>query len=115
MPADPRRRERLSRGWAGGRAVDGRFRARILLAKVMTQAKEDDTTAAAVRRPTRHRTPDLGKPSGPAAPRRAARARAGRARALRHPAGRAGDPGTARRDDPGGTGRAREGAAALHH
>src|SRR5215471_3084615 len=81
----------------------------------MTQAKEDDATAtAAVRRWARHRTPDLGQPSGPAAPRRAARARTGGARALRHPAGRPGDPGTARRDDPGGTGRAREGAAALH-
>src|SRR5215472_1384949 len=91
------------------------FRLRVLLAKVMTQAKDDDdTTAAAVRYGPGHRTPDLGEPAGAAAPGRAARARARRAGALRHPAGRAGNPGTARRDEPGGPGRAREGAAALH-
>src|SRR5215470_3251334 len=90
------------------------FCLRVLLAKVMTQAKEDDATAAAVGRWSRHRTPDLGEPPRTAAPGRAARARTGRARALGHPAGRPGDAGTARRDVPRGTGRAREGAAAFH-
>src|SRR5262249_26337111 len=91
------------------------FRFRVLLARVMTQANEDDTTtAAADRRWSGHRTPDLGEPSGTAAPGRAAHARAGRARALRHPAGRPGDAGAARRDDTRRTGRTREGSAAFH-
>src|SRR5215468_1346482 len=91
------------------------FRLRVLLAKVMTQAKDDDdTTAAAVRHRPGHRTPDLGEPAGEAAPGRAAHARARRAGALRHPAGRAGHAGTPRRDEPGGPDRAREGAAAVH-
>src|SRR5207248_6970104 len=96
--------------------VDEMFRLRVLLAKVMTQAKEDDTTAAAaaVRYGPGHRTPDLGEPAGAEAPGRAAHARTRRAGALRHPAGRPGNAGTARRDEPGGPGRAREGAAALH-
>src|SRR5262245_8780840 len=90
------------------------FRSRVLLARVMTQAKDDTTTAASDRRRSSHRTPDLGQPSGTAAPGRAAHARAGRAGALRHPAGRPGDAGAARRDDTGRTGRTREGAAAFH-
>src|SRR5215469_9461582 len=92
------------------------FRLHVLLAKVMTQAKKDDTTAAAapVRYGPGHRTPDLGEPAGAEAPGRAAHARTRRTGALRHPAGRPGNAGTARRDEPGGPGRAREGAAALH-
>src|SRR5262249_40287747 len=84
-----------------------------LLAKVMIQAKDDDT-AAAVRHGPGHRAPDLGEPAGEAAPGRAAHARARRAGAVRHPAGRAGNAGAPRPDEPGGPGRAREGAAALH-
>src|SRR6516165_334309 len=88
------------------------FRFGVLLAKVMTQANKDDATAAD-RRHARHRTADLGQPPRPAAPGRTARARAAPARALRHPAGRAGDAGAARRDDTGRTGRAREGTAPV--
>src|SRR6185312_9034778 len=113
-PPGIRHGPRLTR--AAARLVDEMFRLRVLLAKVMTQAKEDDTTAAAaaVRHRPGHRTPDLGEPAGEASPGRAAHARARRAGAVRYPAGRAGDAGTPRRDEPGGPGRAREGAAALH-
>src|SRR5260370_26992012 len=86
----------------------------VLLAKVMSQANEYDTTGAQVRRGPDNGAADLGEPSRTTAAGRAHRAWAVRARSLRNPTGRPGRAGAARRDDSGGAGRAREGSAALH-
>src|SRR5215470_13426060 len=80
----------------------------------MSQANEYDAIGAQDRPRPGHRAADLGEPAGPPAAGRARRARPGRAGSVRDPAGRAGHPGAARRHDAGGTGRAREGTAAVH-
>src|SRR6266702_667073 len=85
-----------------------------MLAKVMSQANEYDPIQGQVRRWPGHQSADLGEPTGQAAASRADRAGAGRALALGHPAGGAGRAGAARRDEPRGPGRAREGATTLH-
>src|SRR6266571_3677613 len=86
----------------------------VLLAKVMSQANEYDAIGAQVRPRPGHGAADLGEPPGPPPARRTRRRRLGRAGSFGNPAGRAGHAGAARRDDPGGAGRAREGAAAVH-
>src|SRR5215469_10754205 len=86
----------------------------VLLARVMSQANEHDTTGAQVRRGSGNGPADLGEPSRATAAGRADRTRADRARAVRNPAGRPGRSRAARGDDSGGAGRAREGSAALH-
>src|SRR5258705_2187944 len=89
------------------------LQARISLAKVMTQAKDNDNLGDQGRRGPGNNATDLREPAGPPAPGRADRARPGRARALGHAVRRAGDAGEARRDEPGRAGRARAGAAAV--
>src|SRR6266571_291282 len=86
----------------------------VLLAKVMSQANEYDAIGAQVRPRPGHGAADLGEPPGPPPARRTRRRRLGRAGSFGNPAGRAGHAGAARRDDPGGAGRSREGAAAVH-
>src|ERR1035441_2680056 len=87
---------------------------RLSLAKVMTQANDNDISADQVGRRPGQQSPDIGRQAGPAAPGRTGRAGADGAVALRHPVRRLGEPGEARRDEPRGTGRARKGPAALH-
>src|ERR1019366_1622414 len=87
---------------------------RLSLAKVMTQANDNDISADQVGRRPGQQSPDIGRQAGPAAPGRTDRAGADGAVALRHPVRRLGEPGEARRDEPWGTGRARKGPAALH-
>src|ERR1700704_3939993 len=84
----------------------------ISLAKVMTQANENDLHADQVRRGPGNSATYPREPPGPAAAGRAGRARAG-ARALRHSVRRSGDLGEARRDEPRRAGRARASAAPL--
>src|ERR1700685_2210797 len=87
----------------------------LWLARVMTQAKEhDDYSAEQVGRRPRHGTTDLGEQAGPPAARRADSAGVDPPGAVRHSAGRTRSPGAARDDEPGRTGRARKGTAALH-
>src|SRR6266702_4936918 len=86
----------------------------VLLAKVMSQANEYDAIGAQVRPRPGHGAADLGEPRVLPTARRTRRRRLGRAGSFGNPAGRAGHAGAARRDDPGGAGRAREGAAAVH-
>src|SRR3984885_6586983 len=85
----------------------------ISLAKVMTQAKDNDILGDQVRRGPGNNATDLREPSGPPAAGPAAGARPGGARALGHAVRRAGDAGEARRDEPGRAGRARAGATAV--
>src|SRR6516165_2741751 len=80
----------------------------------MSQANENDAIGPQNRPRTGHRAADLGEPAGPAAAGRTHRRWPGRAGSVGNPVGRAGHPGAARRHDAGGTGRAREGAAAVH-
>src|SRR6266700_4313251 len=86
----------------------------VLLAKVMSQANEYDALGAQVRPRPGHIAADLGEPVGPPPAGRTRRGRPGRAGSVRNSTGRPGHAGAARRDDPGGAGRAREGAAAVH-
>src|SRR5262249_6502949 len=84
-----------------------------LLARVMSQANEYDAIGARIRPRPGRRAADLGEPLGPPAARGARRAWPGRAGSVGNPVGRPGHAQAPRRDDTGGTGRAREGAAAL--
>src|SRR6266516_538244 len=86
----------------------------VLLAKVMSQANKNDAIGAQVRPRPGHLAADLGEPLGPPPAGRASRSEPGRTGSVRNPARRAGHTGAARRDDSGGAGRAREGAAAIH-
>src|SRR6516164_1070591 len=86
----------------------------VLLARVMSQANEYDAIGAQIRPRPGQRAEDLGESAGPAVAGRARRPWPGRAGSVRDPVGRAGHPGPARRYDAGGTGRAREGTAAIH-
>src|SRR5437660_6074103 len=80
----------------------------------MTQVNENGSSIAdQVRRGPGNRASDIGESARAPAPGGAGRPRGGDG-AFRHPAGRAGGPGTARCHDSGRTGRAREGAAAVH-
>src|ERR1700722_14941269 len=85
----------------------------ISLAKVMTQAKDNDILGDQVGRGPGNNATDFREPSGPPAAGRADRARPGGARPLGHAVRRAGDAGEARRDEPGRAGRARAGATAV--
>src|SRR6266545_6290732 len=87
--------------------------AHIPLAKVMTQAKDNDNLGDQVRRGPGHSATDLREPPGQAAAGRTDRARPGGARALGHAVRRLGHAGEARRDEPGRAGRARAGAATV--
>src|SRR5580693_9561983 len=87
--------------------------AQISLAKVMTQAKDNDILGDYGRRGPGHNATDFREPAGPAAAGRADRAGPSGAGALGHPVRRAGDAGEARRDEPGRAGRARAGATAV--
>src|SRR5260221_2780778 len=87
--------------------------ARIPLAKVMTQAKDNDILGDQGRRGPGNNATDLREPAGPPAAGGADRARPGRTRALGHSVRRADDAGEARRDEPGRAGRARAGTAAV--
>src|SRR6266481_5232896 len=87
--------------------------ARISLAKVMTQAKDNDILGDYGRRGPGYNAPDLREPAGPAAAGRADRAGPVGAGALGHPVRSPGDAGEARRDEPGRAGRARAGAATV--
>src|SRR5580692_5761420 len=80
----------------------------------MSQANEYDAFGAQVRPRPGHIAADLGEPVGPPTAGRTRRGRPGRAGSVRNSAGRPGHAGAARRDDSGGAGRAREGAAAVH-
>src|SRR6202161_3672906 len=87
--------------------------AQIPLAKVMTQAKDNDILGDYGRRGPVHNATDFREPAGPAAAGRADRAGPSGAGALRHPVRSSGDAGEARRDEPGRAGRARAGAATV--
>src|ERR1700735_155387 len=86
---------------------------RLRLARVMTQANENDHTTDQVRRGPGYGATDLGEPARAPAARRADRSGLA-ARPTQPPAGRAAGAGEASRDEPRRAGRAREGAAPLH-
>src|SRR3984893_19086874 len=86
----------------------------LSLAKVMTQANDNDISTDQVGRRPGQQSPDFGGQAGPAAAGRTDRAGDRGALAVQHAVRRAGETGEARPDEPRGAGRVRKGAAALH-